>query len=301
MSGRNPRNEPPDRELEEYLAGGSPLSRHYAALAREEPPADLDRRIREAAADSAEDSLLLRIRRLRHWTVPAAVAATVLLAVGVVIRMPGERALPAKLPAAAERGPVAGDARRREAAPGTAAGQRDDDAGRPDRAAAAPPADEADRTGRGPGDAPAPGAGPGDRAEHSIERVRPRGPDRAPTTYPAYEASVPPAAREPPAAPSPPQASSRPQPAMPDMELYDGLDEGPLEGLSSSHRALPPRAGLSAGDAAAARWLLAIAMLYDDGDHELAREELGRFFQLYPDYELPEGFPLTRADAEPPD
>lgn len=41
---------PDDREVDEFLAGGSRLSRDYRALGREEPPTALDAQIRSIAA-----------------------------------------------------------------------------------------------------------------------------------------------------------------------------------------------------------------------------------------------------------
>ena len=76
--------DPEDRELDEYMAGDSPLSRDYRALGREEPHPALDAQIRSAAAAAVKRR---KARRPTLWWLrPAALAATVVLAVSVVLR-----------------------------------------------------------------------------------------------------------------------------------------------------------------------------------------------------------------------
>jgi len=74
-----------DKELEDWLAGESPLSRRYRALGDEEPPAEIDRRI---LADAAAASNVVPLERpTRRWGASIAVAATVLLCVSIVVNL----------------------------------------------------------------------------------------------------------------------------------------------------------------------------------------------------------------------
>lgn len=84
--------DPEERELEEYLGGRSPLSREYASLGREEPPADLDAGILADAAAAARPKGRAR-RSALWWLRPAALAATVLLSLSLVLRI-GESPAP---------------------------------------------------------------------------------------------------------------------------------------------------------------------------------------------------------------
>ncbi|MGB0721889.1 MAG: hypothetical protein ACPGU7_05775 [Gammaproteobacteria bacterium] len=76
------------------------ISELYARGPREEPPADLDSAIRAQAARALRETAGVRqaprVQRRSRWMVPLATAATLLLSVGLVMRMggdvPGEQA-----------------------------------------------------------------------------------------------------------------------------------------------------------------------------------------------------------------
>jgi len=74
-----------DAALDEWLAGDSLLSRRYAELGDEQPPADLDRQILASAAEASK--LVPLERTTRRWGASIAVAATVLLCVSIVVNL----------------------------------------------------------------------------------------------------------------------------------------------------------------------------------------------------------------------
>jgi hypothetical protein len=74
-----------DRMLEDYLRGGSDLSRRYRELEGAEIPADIDARILARAADAVRNSAVRRRGVSRSWYVGAATAAVIVLSVAVVI------------------------------------------------------------------------------------------------------------------------------------------------------------------------------------------------------------------------
>jgi hypothetical protein len=73
----------PDRELENYLAGDSPLSRRYRAASRETPPPELD----AAVLAAARAAVVHAPRRRGRWQLPLAAAATVVLGVSLVSQL----------------------------------------------------------------------------------------------------------------------------------------------------------------------------------------------------------------------
>ena len=77
----------------------------------------------------------------------------------------------------------------------------------------------------------------------------------------------------------------------PDAELPDGF---PL----TREQAIYPDRAL---DPAAEEWLRRIAIMEELGSGDLARHELDRFLQRYPDYALPGWFPLSPNDVLPAD
>jgi len=87
----------PDELLDGYLRGDSPLTRAYRETAREEPPVRLDAAILAQAGTGAPH----RGGRPR-WLMPLSLAATVVLAVGVVLFATREGAgpLPSEAPSA---------------------------------------------------------------------------------------------------------------------------------------------------------------------------------------------------------
>jgi hypothetical protein len=71
-----------DRELERYLQGGDPLSSAYDSLRDEMPSPEMDRRVLHEAR-----AAMTRARRFPRWQTYAAIAATVLLSFGAVMRL----------------------------------------------------------------------------------------------------------------------------------------------------------------------------------------------------------------------
>lgn len=75
----------------------------------------------------------------------------------------------------------------------------------------------------------------------------------------------------------------------PDYELPSGFPLQARQAIMPSRSIIPD----------AEDWLRDIAITYDRGDVDQARQQLARFLQRYRDYELPNWFPMDRADAEP--
>ncbi|HMN46048.1 MAG TPA: hypothetical protein PKE27_15830 [Povalibacter sp.] len=82
-----------DKAFDDYLERRSQVSQAYRALSSDDVPAQLDQQIlaqaRAALAGSAGDELAqvrAKRRRLMRWGVPAAIAASALLVVSIVIR-----------------------------------------------------------------------------------------------------------------------------------------------------------------------------------------------------------------------
>jgi len=72
------------KALDEYLKGGSDISQRYRELRREEVPPELDRRVLDEAR-AAVASGGGRSRAWLRWGAPVALAASVILAVTVVM------------------------------------------------------------------------------------------------------------------------------------------------------------------------------------------------------------------------
>ena len=80
-----------DKELKKYLSGGSGVSRAYQRHATEEPSVAADEAIRAAAKREVRTGPGHIVNPFgRHWTVPASLAAVLLLSVGLVIFMSDE-------------------------------------------------------------------------------------------------------------------------------------------------------------------------------------------------------------------
>lgn len=74
-----PRPAPDDRELEQYLQGGSELSRRYREASGETPPPELD----EAILAQARSELRRRPLGVNRWLAPVALAASVVLGINL--------------------------------------------------------------------------------------------------------------------------------------------------------------------------------------------------------------------------
>lgn len=74
-----------ERELQDYLAGDSPVSQRYAGLPDAQPPPELDARI--LAAAEAEVKVVPIGRPWQRWAAAVGVAATVMLAFTLVMQV----------------------------------------------------------------------------------------------------------------------------------------------------------------------------------------------------------------------
>jgi len=94
-SGKNGHSRPDSgksggENLEEYLAGDSPVSRTYAGLGDEGPPPELDARILAEAERAVKVQSLPVRKNSRRWTIPLAVAATVMVSFSLVMSIVSE-------------------------------------------------------------------------------------------------------------------------------------------------------------------------------------------------------------------
>lgn len=74
-----------DKAFDEYLDGASPVSRRYAALESEEPPAALDAEILEAARRGAAPNVFPLKRPPRRWMAPVTLVAMIVLSFSLVM------------------------------------------------------------------------------------------------------------------------------------------------------------------------------------------------------------------------
>ncbi|MBC7983290.1 MAG: hypothetical protein H7Y02_05475 [Candidatus Obscuribacterales bacterium] len=73
-----------DKLLDEYLTGASEFSTRYRKLDADEVPSELDDLVLTAGRSSAPE-VRSHLQRWRRWSVPAALAATVVLTVSIVV------------------------------------------------------------------------------------------------------------------------------------------------------------------------------------------------------------------------
>ena len=76
-----------DRDLERYLRGDDAVSRAYSDLKTERPSPALDQAVLARARDALKSAGSARPARARNWPVLTALAATVLLSFGLVMRL----------------------------------------------------------------------------------------------------------------------------------------------------------------------------------------------------------------------
>lgn len=279
-----------DRELERYLRHDDPLSRAYAELKSERPSPALDQAVLARARDALKSAAPARRVYIRRWTAITALAATVVLSFGLVMRLALEPG--SQVPTAS---PTAIDAiSTQPAAPATAAKEA---------ARAEPPAYvPAAGTARDRAAAPS-----------SIEEQRPQ-----------IEAELREAAEQAPAVPEPvpttvaPNAEYVQQPASAESDLRSGTpaaqqmrqeqateSSAPERGLTHLKKAreAPAVAGASPAASGGERnladhaapadeefkrtpeaWLAEIERLRAAGETEAADRELVQFNKTYPDY-----------------
>lgn len=94
-----------DRDVERYLKRDDALSRAYAELKSERPSPALDQAVLARARDALKAAPRSRVSHQRRWTALTALAATVLLSFGLVMRLAVER--DTQLPAAPAQQPLA--------------------------------------------------------------------------------------------------------------------------------------------------------------------------------------------------
>jgi hypothetical protein len=281
------------------------LDRAYRETPRDEPPSELDERIRAAARralgtkpQSLEQQTADRARRgwTSRWRVPLSVAATLVIAATLTVMMQEEERRPrddagrAVSPAIvapmreAERpaSPAAGAPDAARSAPAPAAQPPAPPGAAPDapvraRAAPAPALEPTTR----PGAAPEP-----KREERALEAQRPAAAEQAPATPGQLEmrrqTAVPAASPPPPAAPAPaPKPALQSQPA------------GAASDVLRRDRALgdrPERASREASGNALRSpeaWVELIRSLRAQGRDAEATAELAELRRAYPDFQLP--------------
>lgn len=84
MSEPTDKDLPDEQQLDEYLQGGSSVSRQYRQLRGAEVPAELDRQVLRQAHDAVKSTRPAKSRWMR-WSAPLAVAASAVLVVAIVI------------------------------------------------------------------------------------------------------------------------------------------------------------------------------------------------------------------------
>jgi outer membrane biosynthesis protein TonB len=296
--GKEPGVPPDDRELEEFLAGRSPLSRAWREGEPPETPPELDAKV----LDLARAGLRRRPRRLLRWDGPLALVASTFVVLGLAwltqsrLQPPsGEAREPVSTAVVSTSAPAtAADEARRQDEPqkplAPPASPMPQPAPRPaPPAKVAPPrvsaaADaaplvsemrSADAPAAAPpvqAEAPAPAPAPArDRAAQAV----PSPPPPAPMAFPGS------AARQAGAAPAPLQTLNQ------QREAY-----GRLEAAQAKAEDDPCAAGL-ASLAAEARsdpgvWLERIRALRDAGTADTAKAELACFAARHPQAEIPD-------------
>jgi hypothetical protein len=285
------------------------LDSAYRASPREEPPLELDERIRAAArraVSAGPQSLEARAQAeagrswIARWRVPMSIAATVLVAVTLSYMVQDEEARRAPIdgpPSAAPAPPAV--------APAVEAPKRTDAEGEPrrldERAAqrAAPAAPPAVRQERAPVEMQAPAAarvpappgkleGPAATGAASNELEK-RQADVAAPAAPAMQA-VPPA----PATPAPIAPAARPAPspalrAAPSAEVPEPLsrDRALADRPGRMERGVAAPAAAEAKMRTADAWIEEIRRLKAQGRDAEAAAELAEFRKRHPDYKLP--------------
>lgn len=87
----DPQNRNPGRsgeeDIDEYLSGRSPVSKHYQMLGDDSPPPELDARILAKAERAATVRSLVKPNKNKRWTLPLAIAATVMLSFSLVMNI----------------------------------------------------------------------------------------------------------------------------------------------------------------------------------------------------------------------
>ena len=72
-----------DKQMNDYLAGKSAISRLYQQIETDEPSPGTDAKILSAAKDSHDNIAKIAIPKKQNWPIPAAIAALLILGVSV--------------------------------------------------------------------------------------------------------------------------------------------------------------------------------------------------------------------------
>jgi hypothetical protein len=265
MSGPE-RHTPDDKLLEEFLDGRSPVAKAYRAASRPAAPPVLDDPVRKIARDARGHPVIVnaRPRPLRRWRVPLALAATMVLGLGIVLQLQQDRAayevVFGKAPSPAAR-PVAPPS----------------------------PAVEAE--------APAPMAAERAAAQE-LAQGRQRAAEAPPRREPKRAVPPPPVADELQSA-DVPHAAGASAPERSGARMAEAAPAEQKQNLEG--RAAPQTFATRPAPAADARarpeeWFAQMRVLRDDGRIDEARQMLYAFRRDYPEHELPEDL----RDLEPP-
>jgi hypothetical protein len=270
-----------DRDLERYLRGDDAVSRAYSELKAERPSPALDQAVLARARDALRSTGSARPARSQNWPLLTALAATVLLSFGLVMRLAlePESQVPPASPA--------------QDAVSTLPNQSAPAAESKEMASPEPPASM-----------PYGGtARDQDAAASSIEEQRPRIEAEIRATAkqaPAVPEPVPPPAASPAYAQSAPAESGARSDSQASAPLRQERTSEPAAAerdLLRAQKAQAPAAGISSNREPAAladeqviltpeAWLEDIARLRAAGETEAADRELQRFRNAYPDYDM---------------
>ncbi|MDH3588837.1 MAG: hypothetical protein OEQ74_05480 [Gammaproteobacteria bacterium] len=328
----------PGNKADPWLEDESSVSRAYGKLKKPEPPVHLDERILAQArrVAASEDTTVVRVHRWRKWTMPAALAATVVFAVPLVVRVFDDLSSPdfefdreavTMSETTAVEAPLADSDIAREISAAPMTGEQEQQPMRDQPVVSAVEFDEQPEVPAGVTAAPS--------FETRETQLQGRRVEAAPAPTAAPVA----------AEPRSPSSADFSQPAAAD-DVYAGVEESDRataadkrELATSTGRRLdeyavnssPKAESYRQRDAAVAAdaapmnattpmameqveetqrvvvtgnrliepepWLVEIARLHDAGRVRTARRELGAFLTAYPDYELPDYFPLQAKDA----
>lgn len=264
-------DDPRDRDLDDA----------YRDAAREQPSGDLDARIL-AAAHRAVHARPTRVRPWHErWRAPIAVAATIVLSVGLVLTIQRE-APEAPLPTEAPKAPLPSDSPPRVDEPGASA------APVPTEPKPARPAVPVER-GTGTAVPASPSPAPARRNAAGEKRPEATAVDNAVTPSPPFPATQPSAPRSPSAAPAP--EMRREQQSGPGYAAPAPAPAAPLGRERSLEMERPARATRDADWAVEPRtpeaWVEEIRRLRAAGLAEEADRALAELRKRYPDFALP--------------
>lgn len=277
------------------------LDSAYRASPRDEPPLELDERVRAAArraVSAGPQSLEARARAgtgqswIARWRVPVSIAATVLLAVTLsyMVQEEDARRVPIDEPPSAARAPaaVAPAAEAPKRADAEAERRTDERAAEP-RAAA--PAASVAREKHAPAETQRPAPAPAPAPPAKIEAPAAAGAvanelekRRTESAAPAAPAPIAPVAKPAPAAPTAPAMRAAPtgdavEQLSRDRTLADRpgrIERGAAAPTAVEAKARPPEA-----------WIEEIRRLKAQGRDAEAAAELAEFRKRHPDYKLP--------------